>query len=113
ERLREIFDGARILAKLRSGQPAAPVDGFQRFPRLQIAIERLDDLLKTAQPEQGLRPQALRQRVVIAQRESRVERGQGFGVLPASQQETPLFHEVVNFVWAIAGFPLDGLVEVT
>ena len=73
ERLREIFDGARILAQLGPGQAAASIDRLQRFPRLQVAVERLDDFLETAQPEQGLRPQSLPQRMVLLQRQGRVE----------------------------------------
>ena len=60
ERLGEILDGARILAQLGPGQAAAAIDRLERLARLQVAIERLDDFLETAQPEQGLRPQALR-----------------------------------------------------
>ncbi len=65
ERLREILDGAWILAQLGPGQAAASIDRLQRFARLQVAVERLDDFLETAQPEQGLRAQALAQRMVL------------------------------------------------
>ena len=40
ERLREIFDGARVLAQLGACQAAAAIDRLERLPRLQIAVER-------------------------------------------------------------------------
>ena len=91
ERLREIFDGAGILAQLGPGQTAAAIDRLERLARLEVAVERLDDLVEPAQPEQRLRPQPLSQRMVLAQRQRRVERSQRFGVLPAAQEQPPTF----------------------
>ena len=73
ERLGEVFDRAGVLAELGPSQAAAAVDRLERLAGFEVTVKRLDDLGETPQPEQGLGPQALSQRVVFLESERRVE----------------------------------------
>ena len=112
QRLCEILDSAGVLAQLGPRQAASSIDRLQWFPRLQIPVECLDDLIETAQPEQGLGPQTLRQRVVLPQRQSRIERHQRFGVFRLTQQQSTTFDVVVDPIRAVRVLAFDCPVEV-